>query len=101
MPGKTIHYYLLKLARLSGWLLLPLVIIYIGTGFALCGKLGFSRWMDNEKALIIHQIFDWPLVALFLAHATITSYFAMRRWGWIKNKNRKKGCRQDFPGERP
>ena len=99
MPGKTLHYYLLKLARLSGWLLLPLVIIYIGTGFALCGKLGISQWMDLQTALEIHKIFDWPLVGLFLLHATITSYFAMRRWGWIKN--RKKGCQGDSPAERP
>ena len=88
MPRKTVHYYLLKLARLSGWLLLPLVILYIGTGFALCGKFGFSRWMDLQTALVIHQLFEWPLVGLFVLHATITSYFAMRRWGWIKNRNR-------------
>ena len=86
MPRKTLHYYLLKLARLSGWLLLPLMIIYIGTGFALCGMLGFSRWMDLQTALVIHRVFDWPLVAAFLAHASITSYFALRRWGWIKNR---------------
>jgi hypothetical protein len=99
MRPRTLHYYLLKLARLSGWLLLPLVIIYIGTGFALCGKLGLSKWMDLRTALAIHQIFDWPLVALFLVHAAITSYFAMRRWGWIKN--RTENCRQDSPVERP
>ena len=99
MPRKAAHYYLLKLARLSGWLLLPLVIIYIGTGFALCGKLGFSRWMDLKTALAIHQIFDWPLVGLFLVHASITAYFAMWRWGWIKN--RKKDCPNDSPDDRP
>lgn len=99
MRKKTFHYYLLKLARISGWLLLPLVVVYIGTGFALCGKLGFSRWMDLQTALAIHQIFDWPLVGLFLVHASITSYFAMRRWGWIKN--RKKECQHDSPGEKP
>jgi thiosulfate reductase cytochrome b subunit len=84
------HYYLLKLARLSGWLLLPLMVLFIGTGFALCGMFGFSRWLDLQTALAIHQVFDWPLVGLFLLHATITSYFAMRRWGWIKN--RKPDC---------
>ena len=98
MATKTLHYYLLRLARLSGWLLLPLVILYIGTGFALCGMLGFYRWMDLQEALVIHQLFDWPLVGLFLLHATITSYFAMRRWGWIKNRN--KACRRDSPAEK-
>jgi|WetSurMetagenome_2_1015567.scaffolds.fasta_scaffold490389_2 hypothetical protein len=99
MPRKTLHYYLLKLARLSGWLLLPLMVIYIGTGFALCGKLGFSQWMDLQTALAIHQLFDWPLVALFVLHATIASYFAMRRWGWIKNRNDR--CQKDSPGGKP
>ncbi|MBN1852207.1 MAG: hypothetical protein JW829_05755 [Pirellulales bacterium] len=99
MRKKTFHYYLLKLGRISGWFLLPLVIVYIGTGFALCGKLGFSRWIDLQAALAIHQIFDWPLVALFLVHASITSYFAMRRWGWFKN--RKGNSRHDTPAEQP
>ena len=99
MPRKTFHYYLLKLARLSGWLLLPLVIVYIGTGFALCGMFGMSRWMSLQTALKIHQVFDWPLVGLFFTHAAITSYFAMRRWGWIKN--RKKQCQGDSRDERP
>ena len=98
MPKHTSHYYLLKLARLSGWLLLPMVIIYIGTGFALCGMLGFSKWMDLRTALRIHQIFDWPLVALFLVHASVTSYFAMRRWGWIKNRTKR--CPPDTPAEK-
>ena len=96
---KNKHYYLLKIARLSGWFLLPLMIIYIGTGFALCGMLGFSRWMDLQTALVIHRIFDWPLVVAFVLHASITTYFAMRRWGWIKNRRDK--CREGSPAERP
>jgi hypothetical protein len=96
---KTFHYYLLKLARLSGWLLLPLMVIYIGTGFALCGKLGFSRWMDLQTALAIHRVFDWPLVVLFVLHAATASYFAMRRWGWIKS--RSESCRRDSRDETP
>jgi hypothetical protein len=93
------HYYLLKVGRLSGWLLLPLVLVYIATGFALCGKLGFSRWMDLKTALAIHQVFDWPLVVLFLLHATIAAYFSLRRWGWIKN--REQNCRGPYPDETP
>jgi cytochrome b subunit of formate dehydrogenase len=91
MSKKTVHYYLLKTARVSAWLLLLLMIIYILTGFALCGKLGMSRLIDLQTALFIHQIFDWPLVIIFLIHVSITIYFSSRRWGWIKNKN--KDCR--------
>jgi hypothetical protein len=97
MEVKNKHYYLLKLARLSGWLLLPLMIIYIGTGFALCGMCGFEGWMNSRTALAIHKLFDWPLLVLFVLHAAITSYFAMRRWGWIKN--RQPDCREKPPGE--
>ena len=89
MLKKNIHYYLLKTARLSAWLLLLLMLLYILTGFALCGELGMSRLMDLQTALNIHKVFEWPLVALFLIHASITIYFSFRRWGWIKSKNKK------------
>ena len=89
MPKRNAHYYLLKAARLSAWLLLLLMILYILTGFVLCGEFGMSRWMDPKTALYIHQIFEWPLVVCFLIHASITIYFSFRRWGWIKSKNKK------------
>jgi hypothetical protein len=92
--SRTIHHYLLKTARTSGWLLVPLMLLYIGTGFALCGKLGFSSWMNLQTALKIHQIFDWPLVVIVAVHASITTYFALRRWGWIKNRTCTKIDRQ-------
>jgi cytochrome b subunit of formate dehydrogenase len=91
MPKKNLHYYLLKTARVSAWLLLLLMLLYILTGFALCGKLGMGRLMNLQTALFIHQLFDWPLVAVFLIHVSITTYFTLRRWGWIKNKS--KNCK--------
>jgi hypothetical protein len=86
MTRKNTHYYLLKTARLSGWLLLPLVLLYICTGYVLCGKFGFAALMSLETATQIHKLFDVPLVILFLAHALLCVYFAFRRWGWIKNQ---------------
>ncbi len=82
------HYYLIKTARVTGWLLFVLVLVYILTGFALCGKLGFDQFIDYQTALDIHQILDWPLVAIFLVHSLVTIYFAMRRWGWIKPRSK-------------
>ena len=89
MTKKNIHYYLLKTTRLSAWLLLLLMLLYILTGFVLCGEFGMSRWMDAQTALNIHRYFEWPLVAFFLIHASITIYFSFRRWGWIKSKKKK------------
>ena len=84
---RTVHYYLIKTVRLSGWSLLVLMAIYIVTGFALCDKLGMRQLLDTQSALVIHQIFDWPLLAAFAVHSSLTVYFALRRWGWIKSKN--------------
>ncbi|MBL7134925.1 MAG: hypothetical protein ISS78_12560 [Phycisphaerae bacterium] len=88
MGKRTINYYLIKTVRLSGWILLPVMLLYIGTGFALCGKLGFSEALNVQKALAIHKIFDWPLVAVFLVHAIVAVYLAMRRWGWIGKRKK-------------
>ena len=63
---------------------MALMAIYIVTGFSLCDKLGVRTVIDTQSALIVHQLLDWPLVAAFVVHSSITVYFAMKRWGWIK-----------------
>jgi succinate dehydrogenase/fumarate reductase cytochrome b subunit len=88
MAIKRVNYYLMKVVRTSGWLLLLLMILYILTGFALCGEYGFNDVIDYQAALNLHKLFEWPLVAIFLAHSGTTIYFAMRRWGWIKKRTR-------------
>jgi succinate dehydrogenase/fumarate reductase cytochrome b subunit len=86
MPRRSVNYYLIKIARTSGWLLFFLVLLYILTGFALCGEYGFSQVVDAQTALDIHKWFEWPLVVIFLVHSLVTIYFAFRRWGWIKKR---------------
>jgi cytochrome b subunit of formate dehydrogenase len=84
MARRSFDYYLVKTARASGWLLLVLMAVYMVTGFALCGKMGMSGVLDIQTALVIHQLFDWPLVVVFLVHAAVAIYFALRRWRWIR-----------------
>jgi hypothetical protein len=84
MASKSVNYFVMKVNRLSAWVLLALMAIYIVTGFALCGKLGVSRLIDTQTALFIHQMFDWPLVAALAVHAATSIYFAVKRWRWIK-----------------
>ena len=86
MPKRTTTFYLVKLSRVSAWLLLLLMLLYIVTGFALCGKYGVQRLIDTQFALLLHKIFDWPLVVLFLIHAGVSAYLALRRWGWLKSQ---------------
>jgi len=88
MVKRSPTYYLIKIARISGWLLFVLVLLYILTGFALCGDWGFRRLIDSNSALAIHRFFEWPLVVIFLTHSVVTIYFALRRWGWIKKRSK-------------
>ena len=88
MAARSVNYYLIKLVRLSGWFLFILMILYIITGYALCGEMGVERLIEPEQALKVHQLFDVPLVVLFLAHSLTSIYFAMRRWGWIRTRRR-------------
>jgi len=85
MARWKINYWLMKTVRVSGWLLLPLMILYILTGFSLTGEL---KLFDLRTASIVHRVFEWPLIVVFLTHAVTAIYFAMRRWGWIKKRTR-------------
>lgn len=77
-------YYWLKLCRGSGYVLFFLMLLFIGTGFALCGKYGVERLLSPQTALFVHKLFDIPLVALFLLHSLLAIFFALRRWKWIQ-----------------
>jgi len=88
MARRNIHYYLLKMVRISGWLLFFVVLVYMLTSCAYCGRFGFSRLLDPEVARVIHtwDFWFWPLVVAFPVHSLIAIYFAFRRWGWIKKR---------------
>ena len=83
MAKRTFNYYLIKIVRISGWVLLPVVLLYIGTGFTMCGKFGVvsAGWLNVSE--ILHKTFPWPLVVILLAHSITPVYMAMRRWGLI------------------
>jgi hypothetical protein len=83
LASKTMVWYLVKTARITGWLLLLIVGLFIFTGFALCGKYGVDELLDIQTALSVHQMFDLPLLFLFGAHALTSIYLSLRRWGWI------------------
>ena len=86
MPRKNVHYYLIKTARITGWLLLPLMLLYIVTGLAILSQFGLNRLIEPNAARLVHQDWSWPLIAVFLVHSSATIYLAFRRWGWIKTR---------------
>jgi hypothetical protein len=74
----------LKMVRWSGWLLLPLTLGFLLTGYAISGRYGMGTFVTEQKALELHKLFHLPLVALLLGHVVPACYLAMQRWGWIK-----------------
>jgi cytochrome b subunit of formate dehydrogenase len=76
-----------KAVRITAWPLLALMILYLITGYVLCGQATLGRWIAVETALSVHKVFDVPLVALFVAHSLPAIYLAFVRWGWIRKKN--------------
>ena len=83
-PKRRPLYYWLKVCRVSGYALFLLMLLFVGTGFALCGKYGVERLIEPQTALFIHKLFDLPLVGLFFVHSLLAIYFSMRRWKWIR-----------------
>lgn len=82
----TLVFICLKLVRWTGWLLLPLVLAFLATGYAMSGRYGLSALADERSALTLHKVLHLPLVVLVLAHVLPSCYLAMLRWGWIKQR---------------
>jgi hypothetical protein len=76
----------LKIVRWSGWLLLPLVMLFLLTGYIMDGRYGFNRIADEKTALTFHRLLHLPLIVLVVAHVLPAVYLALQRWGWIKQR---------------
>jgi hypothetical protein len=76
----------LKLVRWSGWALLPVVVLFLLTGYIMDGRYGLSRLLDEKTALTFHRMLHLPLMIVVLAHSLPAVYLAIQRWGWIKNR---------------
>jgi hypothetical protein len=74
----------LKLVRWSGWLLLPLTLAFLATGYAVTGRYGLTTLFTEEQALSLHRLFHVPLLLLLVVHVLPATVLAMQRWGWIR-----------------
>jgi Ni,Fe-hydrogenase I cytochrome b subunit len=80
----TLAFICLKLVRWTGWLLLPVVLAFFLTGFAMSGRYGLSVLADEKTALTLHKLMHLPLGLLVVVHVIPSVYLAFLRWGWIK-----------------
>jgi hypothetical protein len=74
----------LRAVRWSGWPLLPLVLLFLLTGYIMDGRYGLSRLLEEKSALTFHRMLHLPLIVLVLVHSVAAVYLALQRWGWIK-----------------
>ena len=81
------NWVCLKMVRWSGWLLLPLVVAFLLTGYAMSGRYGLGGWMNEQGALAWHKLLHLPLLVLFLVHVLPAVYVALQRWGWIRRRS--------------
>ncbi|HUJ43835.1 MAG TPA: hypothetical protein VLW52_09530 [Opitutaceae bacterium] len=82
----TLVFICLKLVRWTGWLLLPLVLAFLATGYVMSGRYGLSVLADEKTALTLHKLMHLPLGVLLIVHVVPSVYLALLRWGWIKQR---------------
>lgn len=81
---KTVDFVCLKLVRWTGWLLLPLVLAFLVSGYIMSGRYGLGVLLEAEQALELHKWMHLPLIVLVLVHVVPAVYLALQRWGWIR-----------------
>jgi hypothetical protein len=67
---------LVKINRISAWMLLILMIIFIISGYAWWNRVLLSL----QLARYLHTELDLLLVFFFLAHVLISARFTLARW---------------------
>jgi sorbitol-specific phosphotransferase system component IIC len=84
MARRSLQWWLLKVNRISGYILFPVILAFIISGFGITGRYGFDRLMSYETGWQIHRLLLWPVIGLFVIHSLISWYFSFRRWGWVR-----------------
>ncbi|MBN1323866.1 MAG: hypothetical protein JW986_07720 [Methanotrichaceae archaeon] len=67
---------LIKVNRISAWVLLVLMAIYIITGYAWSDRI----IMSLREAVLIHTHLDLLLIPVFLVHAAIGTRLMLKRY---------------------
>jgi len=78
------NFLLLRIVRWSGWPLLPLILLFLLTGYIMDGRWGLGRLLDEKSALTFHRMLHAPLIILVLVHSLPAMYLAFQRWGWLR-----------------
>jgi Ni,Fe-hydrogenase I cytochrome b subunit len=88
MNPLTLSLVCLRIVRWTGWILLPVVLAFFATGYAISGRYGFGALTDEKIALELHKLMHLPLATLIVVHVVPSVYLAFVRWGWIKTNHK-------------
>jgi hypothetical protein len=69
---------LVKINRISGWLMLIFMIIYMISGYAWTNR----TIMSITQARYLHTTLDIYMMPVFLAHVLISTKFTLKRGGF-------------------
>jgi len=68
---------LLKIANISGWLLLIMLILYFISGYSMVHKYGMNHIMNNSQAHYWHGILAFPFLIFLILH--IVPYYYVKK----------------------
>ena len=71
---------LTKLNRICAWLLIPLILLFFISGFAITGKYGLNEIIEPNRALRMHSKLAMPTFVCFFIHTGISIFCAIKRW---------------------
>ena len=72
---------LLKINRISGWLMLIFIVIYMISGYAWTNRIIISI----TQARYLHTTLDIYMMPVLLAHVLISAKFTLKRWGFYND----------------
>ncbi len=80
----NVNFWLLKTSRISAYVLIVLMLVYLITGFSMIGLYDMHRIVDKNFAIYMHVNLFLYLIIFLVLHCGIDVYFALKRWKIIK-----------------
>ncbi|KYK31048.1 MAG: hypothetical protein AYK19_17530 [Theionarchaea archaeon DG-70-1] len=72
-----VNRLLYKVHRFISWLLVPLMIVVVVSGYAYVRKVKF---LNRGSAFYLHDTLDLPLMLLIVAHVVLAARFELMRF---------------------
>ena len=72
---------LIKIDRITSWILLVALIMFFMTGYTMTGKYGFNQFIDIGNAIMMHTTLCEIVIVLLGYHVLVRGYLELKRIG--------------------